>query len=149
MPWQCLVLVAAGWTAGADAPGRHPAKGDRENVQGTWTMVFAAADGQAVPPEGIANHKLVMRGDKYTLFKEEDKLHDHGTFQLDPAAKSRAIDITEDQGPNKGTTNRGIYLLDGDTFIVCYNLPHMARPAEFTSRRGSTVFLFIYKRDRP
>ena len=45
-----------------------------------------------------------------------DKVHDHGTFTLDPTAKPRAIDITEDAGPNKGVPNRGIYLLDLDAY---------------------------------
>jgi uncharacterized protein (TIGR03067 family) len=138
------LLAALGQAGKPDA-----AKDDSEKVQGTWTMVFAADSGRALPAEDIAHHQLVMRGDKYTLFKAEDKLHDHGTFRLNPTQSPRAIDITEDQGPHKGKTNRGIYLLDGDTFVVCYNLPHMGRPTEFTSRPGGSVFLFIYKRDRP
>jgi uncharacterized protein (TIGR03067 family) len=137
------VLAASGQAGKPDAGGD-----DLKAVQGTWTMVFAASGGQALPPEGIAHHQLVMRDDKYTLFKEEDKVNDHGTFKLDPTAKPRAIDITEDQGPNKGVTSRGIYLLDGDIFIVCYNLPHMGRPTTFTSRADSSIFLFIYKRER-
>jgi uncharacterized protein (TIGR03067 family) len=149
-PIALLATVVVGAPGGgADAAKPDAAKKDIEKVQGSWTMVFAADSGRALPAADIANHQLVMRGDKYTLFKEEDKIHDHGTFTLDPTRCPRAIDITEDQGPNKGTTNRGIYLLDGNTFIVCYNLPHMGRPTEFTSRPGSTVFLFIYKRDRP
>jgi uncharacterized protein (TIGR03067 family) len=111
-------------------------------------MVFAAAAGRVLPQEEFVGHRLVISGDKYTYFKEEDKVHDHGAFRLDPKARPRAIDITEDQGPNKGTTSRGIYLLDGDTFIVCYNHPHVGRPTEFSSRPGSSIFLFIYKRVR-
>jgi uncharacterized protein (TIGR03067 family) len=131
------------------APRPEAAKKDMDGIQGTWTMIFAATNGQQLPAESIANIKLVMRDDKYTLFKEEDKVNDHGTFKLDAGRSPRTIDITEDQGPNKGKTNRGIYVLDGDTFMVCYNLPHMERPTEFTSRPNASIFLFIYKRDRP
>jgi uncharacterized protein (TIGR03067 family) len=144
-----VALFSSISTRSADAAKPDAIKKEMEKAQGSWTMVFAAASCRMIPAAEIANHQLVMRGDKYTLFKEEDKIHDHGTFTLDPTQSPRTIDITEDQGPNKGTTNRGIYLLDGDTFIVCYNLPHMARPTELTSKPGSTVFLFIYKKDRP
>ncbi len=139
-----LLVFAACSYAGKE--GAAPT--DQDKVQGTWTRIFAAISGKAIPPEDIAHHQLVMRGDKYTLFKEEDKVHDHGAFTLDPGKSPRAIDITEDQGPNKGVTNRGIYLLDGDTFIVCYNLPTMERPTEFTSKPDASIFLFIYKRVR-
>jgi uncharacterized protein (TIGR03067 family) len=111
-------------------------------------MVFAAVAGRTLPPEEYAGHRLVFSGDKYTYFKEEDKVHDHGAFRLDAKASPRAIDIIEDQGPNRGTTSRGIYLLDGDTFVVCYNLPHMGRPTAFSSKPASSIFLFIYKRVR-
>lgn len=144
-----VLLLAIACEAKAVAPPlRGGQKKDSEALQGTWTMVFAATSGRALVPEEIAGIHLVVKGDKYTLFKEEDKIHDHGTLVLDPKASPRAIDIIEDQGPNKGTSNRGIYLLDGDTFMVCYNLPHMKRPVEFTSKADGTIFLFIYKRAR-
>ncbi len=145
-----LVLALGAWSgpARAAAPPPLPGAADVRAVQGSWKMVFAAAAGRALPPEDFAGHRLVFSRDSYTYFKEEDKVHDHGSYRLGATARPRAIDISEDQGPNKGLTSRGIYLLDGDTLIVCYNLPHMARPTEFTSRPGSSIFLFIYRRAR-
>jgi uncharacterized protein (TIGR03067 family) len=143
-----FALVVCVNPVGAAAPSPNPASADAKAIQGTWKMVFAAGAGRALPQEEFAGHRLVFSGDKYTYFKEEDKLHDHGAFRLDPKARPRAIDIIEDQGPNRGTTSRGIYMLDGDTLVVCYNLPHMSRPTEFSSKADSSIFLFIYQRVR-
>jgi uncharacterized protein (TIGR03067 family) len=143
-----LALAACVSPGRSAAPPGHRARADTKAVQGSWKMVFAAAAGRVLPREGYAGHRLVFSGDKYTYFEEEDKVHDHGAFRLDAKASPRAIDITEDQGPNKGTTSRGIYLLDGDTLVVCYSLPPMGRPTAFSSGPGSGVFLFIYQRAR-
>jgi uncharacterized protein (TIGR03067 family) len=144
-----FALLLALAVCGSPAAEPAPVKTDQAAVQGTWKMVFAASAGHTLPPEEFAGHRLVMSGDKYTYFQEEDRIHDHGAFRLDPKASPRSIDITEDQGPNKGATSHGIYLLDGDTFMVCYNLPPGERPAEFTSRPGSSSVLFIYRRVKP
>jgi uncharacterized protein (TIGR03067 family) len=149
MFFALLLTLAACVRPGTPAAGPAPGKSDQAAVQGTWKMVFAASAGHALPPEGFAGHRLVMSGDKYTYFKEEDRINDHGSFRLDPGASPRAIDITEDQGPNKGVTSHGIYLLDSDTLVVCYSQPPGGRPAEFTSRPDPCSFLFIYRRVRP
>jgi uncharacterized protein (TIGR03067 family) len=124
-------------------------KTDRQKVQGTWRMICAHIKGRQLSAEEIAHHTLVMRDDTYSLFKAEDRLNDHGVFRLDPTKKRKTIDITEDEGPNKGQTNRGIYLLEDDLLIVCYNHLGMGRPTAFTSKPNSSIFLFIYKRDNP
>lgn len=140
----------------ADQTGAKPPAKDREavekdmkKVQGTWKMIYAEYKGQRRPVEEVATNVLVMSGDKCTLFKAEDKIHEHGGFRLDPTRHPKAIDITEDEGPLKGQSNRGIYLLEDDLFILCYNEPDMERPTHFTSKPTASIYLFIYKRDKP
>ena len=121
---------------------------DQKKIQGAWKMTYAEVKGLPLPPNKIAALKLVFKGDKHILYNGE-KIEAMGSHRLDPAKKQKAIDITEEEGPNKGKSTRGIYLLDDDVFTVCYNTPDMARPTAFTSKAGSTIYLFIYKRVAP
>ena len=85
-----VILVLTLPSSGEGAPRPDPAQKDMESIQGIWTMILAIGGGRQLPPEDIANFKLVMKGDKYTLFKEEDKINDHGAFKLDPTRGPRA-----------------------------------------------------------
>jgi uncharacterized protein (TIGR03067 family) len=121
---------------------------DQEKLRGTWKLTYAEVKGQPLPPNQIANLKLVFEGDKHFLYNRKN-VEAVGGHRLDPAQKPKAIDITEVEGPNKGKSSRGIYLLEDDLFIVCYNNPDMERPKVFTSKAESTIYLFIYKRADP
>src|SRR5262245_65584155 len=71
------------------------------------------------------------------------------TFKLDPAKKPKAMDVTYDDGPNKGKTNHAIYALQGDTLTICrHQQPARERPKEFTSEAGSDRALIKWKKVR-
>ena len=58
-------------------------------------------------------------------------------LKLDPAKKPREMDITYDDGPNKGKTHHAIYALEGDTLTICrHQQPGRERPNS-RARAGS------------
>jgi hypothetical protein len=52
------------------------------------------------------------------------------------------------EGPTKGKTHLGIYVLDGDKVKFCFAAPGKDRPTEFTAKEGSEFTLSEWKRDK-
>jgi uncharacterized protein (TIGR03067 family) len=59
------------------------------------------------------------------------------------------MDITGNEGPNKGKTFLAIYELKGDTLRICYDLSGQARPTEFKTKKDTRLFLVTYQREKP
>src|SRR5690242_20020220 len=108
MPCALLALILA---APPDAPY------DARALQGTWTMASVTIDGEGGTGETVSGSKLVVDGDKFIPTVNGAEIP--CTFTLDPKASPRAIDITYTSGDLKGLTVKGIYRLDGDTFVLC------------------------------
>jgi uncharacterized protein (TIGR03067 family) len=90
----------------------------------------------------------VVEGDKFTI-KVGDKAMRAATMKLDPSKKPKWIDITFTDGPEKGKTRLGIYMLDGDTHKICYGDLGKERPTEFVSKPGTGHRLVVFKRAKP
>src|SRR5204862_7126978 len=105
----------------------NAAKGDKEKIQGTWSVVSGKRGGKAIPEESAKNIQLVIAGDKFTI-KNKDRVREF-TFKLYPDKKPKAIDV--DMG---GTVGEGIYQLDGDTLKLIHGEAGDARPKEFVSK---------------
>jgi uncharacterized protein (TIGR03067 family) len=58
------------------------------------------------------------------------------------------MDITGDDGPNKGKKYPSIYELKDDTLTICYGLDEKSRPAKFETAKGSGTMLVVYKRKK-
>lgn len=140
---RCAGLVVALVLAGA-ATAQDGAD-DQKKLAGTWVLASGENDGKAVSAEALKTSRLVFDGDKHvvtvggTVYK--------GTQKLDPAAKPKAIDITDTEGPFKGKTILGIYDVSGDTFKICYDPSGKARPKEFTGKAGSGFINHVWKRE--
>jgi uncharacterized protein (TIGR03067 family) len=66
-----------------------------------------------------------------------------GRFQLDPASRPKAIDVTFQLG--NAASMVGIYELDGDNWTLCIT-GEGGRPTEFVSRPGSRTMIITLKR---
>jgi uncharacterized protein (TIGR03067 family) len=118
-----------------------PAKGDKEKIQGTWTIVSGEHDGQPIPDEAIKSIKLVYAGDKFTLDHGDRK--SEGTFKLAPDKSPKEIDYDMD-----GQAIKGIYQFDGDTLKIANGKPGDARPKEFPKKEGSGLTVATLKRQK-
>jgi RNA polymerase sigma factor (sigma-70 family) len=134
-------------------PAKEPAKAadDKEKLQGTWAWVEAERGGKKAGDEEIKDFKMTFRGDKVNVDPGGDNRE--GTFQLDPKQKPKTIDLTLQDGAEKGKTIRGIYSLEGDTLKLCFNDEgDQDRPTDFTSKEGTRLVVVTLRRqadDKP
>jgi uncharacterized protein (TIGR03067 family) len=139
-----LALAVAGSLAFAPAPfpksSRHVAdQDDLKKLQGEWYRV--EYDGQ---PERPPLHVKIVH-DKLEFVSAS------GTYviSIDPTKRPKRIDIRnspEEQTPYY----RGVYKLDGDTFVYCLRggVSEADRPLHFdTGKQGA--WTAMYKRTKP
>lgn len=128
-----LLLVAA------DAP-----KGD-DSLQGAWRLIGGETDGKALTKKQLKGGKLAVKGDHYTVTLA-DKGTVKGTEKVDPTKAPKTMDITDDNGPNKGKTCLGIYEVKGDEFHCAFAPPGKPRPTTFATTPGSGQWKHVWKR---
>ncbi len=115
---------------------------DAEALQGTWLGTEAELAGKNFPAKNL---KLMMKDGKYEV--RVGAAPDKGTIKVNASAKPKEIDITGEDGPNKGKTFKAIYELDGNTLRICYDLSGKGRPTEFKTQTGTQLFLVTYKHE--
>jgi len=136
------IAVVAGMTGVALIAADEPA-GDLKSLQGTWSMVSYIDEGAADPQFDKATQ--VFEGTNYRVEKD-GKVIRKGEFRLDAGKSPKQIDLMPSIGPYKGKTLSGIYELKGDGLHTCFPEPGEARPAKFTSDKGSGCSEVKYKR---
>ena len=139
-------LVSIGY-ANAAEPQDHK-KPSREVVamDGTWEFVSAELGGQKLPDAALKTMTLVLDGGKYTVKSAGPE--DKGTVTTDATKTPKSMDVSGEEGPNKGKTFPAIYEHDGDTLKICYDLEGKKRPTEFKSAPETKQFLAVYKRKK-
>jgi uncharacterized protein (TIGR03067 family) len=124
------------------------AKKDLEKLQGEWVMAALEVDGQPVPEEKLQGTTLTIKGDRYVVAVKDAK-HEV-TIKLDPAQKPKAIDMAFPDGANLPKIGKGIYKLEGDTFVLCRSQSTDGdRPTEFGTWPNTGYFLVTWKRKGP
>lgn len=138
--------------AGADK--KQPAD-DREALQGSWVLESLVRDGNPGTEKDVEGKGWVIKGDHITLkFGANDPAGPLSelTYTLDTTAKPKAIDYV--MAPPKGREGKGplpkwtgIYKLEGDRLTLAVHTG--TRPADFVSKKGSKVTIFVYRRGKP
>jgi uncharacterized protein (TIGR03067 family) len=136
IPLLALFLAGVAWSQGLES--------EIKSLAGTWTPTSGELGGQPFPEAVLKATKLVVDGNKYTVTVGDQV--DRGVVKIDATKKPKTMDITGEDGPNKGKTFLCIYELNGDTLKVCYDLSGKARPEEFKSKEKTLIFLATYKR---
>ena len=141
----CAVLAV---TLAASA-GPKPA-GDREKLQGSWTLVRVVHDGKKVTDTKSIGSRVLIKGDRITATDEDNKEVYVVTYTLNPRASPKAIDMKIVSGKEKerGKTAEGIYDLKGATLRVCYSYAPGKRPKDFTTKPGDKQILLEMKRSK-
>jgi uncharacterized protein (TIGR03067 family) len=123
-------------------------KKDLEKLQGEWVMAALEIDGKAIPEEKLRDTTLTIKDDKYIVTVKDNK-HEV-TFTLDASQKPKAIDMSFPDGTNAAKVGKGIYKIDGDTFVMCRaQMPDQARPTEFGTWPNTGYFMVTWKRKAP
>jgi uncharacterized protein (TIGR03067 family) len=140
--WVVVLLIGAGHAGqGADKKDK-----DEEKILGAWTIVSQEKGGEKVAEEKFKDVKVLFHADgKLTVMEGGKQLE--LTFKLDPAKKPKEIDVTAKKD-GQDEVHKGIYVLDKNTLKICISRAPDARPTEFASQAGTTVDLFLLKRDK-
>jgi uncharacterized protein (TIGR03067 family) len=145
---QFLIIAAMGVSLAADNPQDPTSKKDLDGLQGTWRLVSAMRDGEALPKDKVKKTTIVIKEDHYQddtfLFPElaEYATSKEGTIKLDATKKPKQMDATS----TAKEVMLGIYELDGDRYKVCFAPTGKPRPSEFASKLGSGNLLQVWKR---
>ncbi len=142
---QFLIIASISVSLAADNPQDPASKKDLNGLQGTWKLVSAMKDGEALPEDKVKNTSIVIKGDTF-VFPEsaEYATSKEGTIKLDATKKPKQMDATS----NREKVMLGIYKLDGDRYKVCFAPTGKPRPSEFASKPGSGNLLQVWKRKK-
>src|SRR5205807_248148 len=90
--------------------------------------------------------RLIITGDRYSIAIGPQG--EQGTVKIDATKTPKWFDTTATAGPDTGTTQPGIYELEGDALKICTGMPGTnTRPTEFSAKAGSKCQLIVLKRD--
>jgi uncharacterized protein (TIGR03067 family) len=141
-----LVLAVALLIAAQPSPGGGPAGKEVEALQGVWVMRAMEADGAKVEgPQGGDAVRFLLDGNKYAS-KMGETVIEEGTLTVDAGKSPAWIDLAPTTGVHKGQVLHGIFLLRGDSLVLCLATPPAERPTEFVARQGDNRVVLIFKR---
>jgi len=114
-----------------------------KRLEGKWRRVSAHANGE----KSVAAAFLTIKGDTWEETELDGKIGT-GTYKLvDLDASPKQIDSIEEKdvpGRNDKTLN-GIFMLDGDSLIMCFGA--VTRPEGFSTERGDGCIALQYERE--
>lgn len=124
------------------------ATSDLDQLQGTWQITALLDDGVLVPEEVVRGRYItdlrVTFSAQSVSFIVPNTLQPRTIlFVLDEKANPKTIDL----GGAEKVGGKGIYLLQGDTLMVCLAEAGVEkRPAEFSAPKASPQLLMTFKR---
>jgi uncharacterized protein (TIGR03067 family) len=143
----CVVaLGVVGLLTAAEPRESKTVNEEAKAMEGSWELASGDLGGQKLPEVVVKTFSLVIKEGKYTV--KSTSPDDKGTVRIDPSKQPKEMDVTGEEGPNKGKNYPAIYELDGDSLKICYDLDGKKRPTEFRSAAGTKQFLATYKRKK-
>ena len=142
---QFLIVAAIGVSLATDNSLDPASKKDLDGLQGTWKLVSAMRDGEALPKDKVKQTTIVIKDDTF-LFPDlaEYATSKEGTIKLDATKNPKQMDATS----TEKEVMLGIYKLDGDRYKVCFAPTGKPRPSELASKPGTGNLLQVWKRKK-
>ena len=142
---QFLIVAAIGVSLATDNSLDPASKKDLDGLQGTWKLVSAMRDGEALPKDKVKQTTIVIKDDTF-LFPDlaEYATSKEGTIKLDARKKPKQMDATS----TEKQVMLGIYELDGDRYKVSFAPTGKPRPSELASKPGTGNLLQIWRRKK-
>ena len=149
---MAVALVGCGKKASEVEPKTEAKQSPEEDrLQGVWVVIRLTDNGREDPLSDI-KLKLTIKDNKYIYevrsFSDSASLASFSaTYKINPTTKPKEIDVTFEEGPQKGKTMLAIYSLKEEVLIICGGTEK--RPTEFISNPKSRDILFVFKREKP
>jgi len=139
-----MLILGLGLMQASAATKDAAIKKDKDDLQGTWSVISVTSDGKVTDVVKLLNAKVIFQGDKVSgkvirLGKDNET-----PYRLDPTQKVKAIDFVH----SDGAATPAIYDLNENKLKICSNQPKAPRPTTFVSKQGSGNVLIILRRDR-
>jgi uncharacterized protein (TIGR03067 family) len=141
-----LFVLAAAAILMIAAEDKDETKKELERFKGTWKYESVEIGGEKQDIALFKDASLELDGNKFTYNQGKEKFH--GTFKVDVSKKPKTLDVSFEDGPEKGKGLVGIYELDGDTWKACFDLNGKERPTKFESKKGTMIVLEVLKREK-
>jgi uncharacterized protein (TIGR03067 family) len=140
MKARLLMIAALGLLLGAcnrQATAKTP-KTDLDRLQGTWNLVSAIQDGNALPEDKVKQTTIVFKGDTFRFpGSAEYATSRAGTIKLDETKTPKEMDAIS----TEKEVMLGIYALEENGYKVCFAPAGKPRPTELTSTPGNGYIL--------
>jgi uncharacterized protein (TIGR03067 family) len=121
-----------------------PAAQEAASLRGSWRIVRIEAKGESITEDRLAKFKpALVLGPETAVLRMGVEPERTVKVTLDPAAKPKRIDFTDD----RGRLEQGIYTLDGGLLTVCVAGAGEERPRQFITEPGSKTWLLVLKRE--
>lgn len=139
-----LGLLLAACNRQASAPVRP--KTDLDRFQGTWYLVMAMQDGNALPGDKVKQTTIVFNGDTFRFpGSAEYATSKSGTIKLDETKTPKEMDAIS----TEKEVMLGIYALEeGLGYKVCFAPVGKPRPTAMSSAPGSGYILQSWRRTK-
>ena len=135
-----LLLVGCNRQQPAAAP-----KTDLDRFQGTWYLVSAMEDGNALPEDKVKQTTIVIKDDTFRFpGSAEDATSKAGTIKLDENKTPKEIDSIS----TEKEVMLGIYRLEDNGYKVCFAPAGKPRPTDFASAPGNGYILQSWARQK-
>jgi uncharacterized protein (TIGR03067 family) len=145
MKARLLMIAALGLLLGAcnrQATAKTP-KTDLDRLRGTWNLVSAMQDGNALPEDKVKQTTIVFKGDTFRFPQSAEYATSRaGTIKLDETKRPKEMDAIS----TEKEVMLGIYALEENGYKVCFAPAGKPRPTEFTSAPGSGQILQVWQR---
>jgi RNA polymerase sigma factor (sigma-70 family) len=127
---------------GSPIPKRDALDKDVADLQGDWVVVATEDGGKKAAPDELEGMRWVIKGNEITHIEPgaTEKLR----LRLAPGTPKK-IDVTSLDGDLKGTTEPGIYALEGRRLRVCFGKKD--RPKEFATAPGDGRTLAVLEKE--
>jgi uncharacterized protein (TIGR03067 family) len=150
MRLQWLGLVSAfALVVSTSAAQDKGGTGDKDKLQGTWSVVSATKGGKAMPADQTKGVTVTFKADKMIIAMQgkDDKME--ATFTVNASKKPKEMDVDFGKDPKgKEMKGTGIYELDGDNLKIAHGEFGDPRPKDFESKDGSNVSVMVLKREK-
>jgi len=127
----------------------------KNELEGAWTVTLIETNGAPIydaknRDETLPAPTFVFTGEKCEVKGVRVLYLADFRFETDPTAKPKEIDATMLDGPKKGNTVVGIYLVRDDELRVCLRLQgsELGRPKGYVTNSGTTLYTFVLTRGK-
>lgn len=117
---------------------------DLDKLQGTWRIAALEMDGRTASAPEFDGATIVISGKTFTSTMTGARYE--GTIRVDDAKSPKTFDLVFTTGPQKGTTNSGIYKLRGDTWTFCLAMHGKIRPKTFATKPNTGLVVETLER---